>query len=79
VAKNDLEFVGLRNITQELNENRRWVQLDPPRTVLVVATPSGRIREIPLANAQLSNLLRAAATIAGQKLDQIHSPETNTP
>lgn len=63
MAEPTLEFLQITRITQELNADRRWVQLDPPRTVLVAVTPSGRTRHIPIDNNQLAAIVSQGAAI----------------
>lgn len=61
MSKTDLRYHSLRVETDYLNENRRRIPYDVPRTVLSVATPGGSIRQIDLTRAQLLDLIEKAA------------------
>lgn len=64
----DLQFVNVVVVSQELNEHRRWERLDPPRFELQVATPSGRIRSIPLDDSDIARMLGSVSQIVIRKM-----------
>lgn len=68
MAATDLEFVNVHVVRQELNENRRWVQLPQPRVELVVATPSGRTRTIPLDARDVARMFGGISAIVAEQI-----------
>jgi hypothetical protein len=70
MPKPQMKFVSLRRETQRMDDNRRWQQLDTPRTILAVATPTGSIREIELSTKDLATLLQQAAGMAALALNE---------
>jgi hypothetical protein len=64
-----LEFVNVVTVRQELDPDTKcWVRVDPPRVELQVCTTTGRVRSIPLRDAELARMLQSVSAIVAGKL-----------